>query len=99
MSQVTGFSQSCSSLNAVFFLLSFSLSAFLCVFFFLSSVAKKCFLTDKKLHWLKKSLALSQAHHILNSIISMFTGGNLLFFSALKVKCLILFLFGFVVYS
>lgn len=101
MSQVTGFSQSCSSLNAVLFLLSFSLSAFLCFFFFffLSSVAKKCFLTDKKLHWLKKSLALSQAHHILNSIISMFTGGNLLFFSALNVKCLILFLFGFVVYS
>lgn len=101
MSQVTGFSQSCSSLNAVLFLLSFSLSAFLWFFFFffLSSVAKKCFLTDKKLHWLKKSLALSQAHHILNSIISMFTGGNLLFFSALKVKCLILFLFGFVVYS
>lgn len=100
MSQVTGFSQSCSSLNAVLFssiFLPFCL--FMFFFFFLSSVAKKCFLTDKKLHWLKKSLALSQAHHILNSIISMFTGGNLLFFSALKVKCLILFLFGFVVYS
>lgn len=98
MSQVTGFSQSRSSLNAVFFS-SIFLSFCLFMFFFFSSVAKKCFLTDKKLQRLKKSLAPSQTHHILNSIISMFTGGNLLFFSALNVKCLILFLFSFVVYS
>lgn len=87
MSQVTGFSQSHSSLNAVFFFSSVILSFYLFIFL---PVAKKCLLTDKKLHRLKKSLALSQAHHILNSIVNMLTGGNLLLFSALGVKCLTL---------
>lgn len=40
-----------------------------------------------------KYLAQCQAHHILNSIINMLTGGSLLLFSALSVKCLVLFFF------
>jgi len=61
------------------------------IFIFLP-LAKKCFLTDKKLHRLMKSLAQSQAHHILTSIINTLTGGSLLLFSV-SVKCLILFFF------
>lgn len=91
MSQVTGFSQSHSSLNAVFFS-SIFLPFYLLIFL---PVARKCFLTDKKLHRLMKYLAQCQAHHILNSIINMLTGGSLLLFSALSVKCLVLFFFLF----
>lgn len=40
-----------------------------------------------------KSVAQCQAHHILNSIINMLTGGSLLLFSALSVEYLIFFFF------
>lgn len=42
-----------------------------------------------------KSVAQCQAHHILNSIINMLTGGSLLLFHALSVKYLMLFNFFF----
>lgn len=91
MSQVTGFSQSHSSLNALFFFfLSFFLLFYLFIFF---PVAKKYFLTDKRLHRLMKSLAQNQAHHVLNSISNMLIGGSLLLLSVLSVKCLIFFFY------